>query len=101
MCDEPWHRSPMTLTMSFGGWCRRRDGPSWRPRHLANAAEVNGRHAHVERAEHRVRELVVALEAAAEPAAPRRQAATSMQLERRFAAIERRCNVVPGHLQQG
>src|SRR5713101_8739588 len=100
MCDDPWHRSPMTWTMSFGGWCRRRDGPARCRGHLANAAEVNVRHAHVERAEHRVRELVVALEAAAEPAAPRREAAAGMQLERRCAAVERRCDVVPGHLQR-
>src|SRR2546427_12562378 len=72
----------MTLTMSCGGWGRRRDGPSWCPRHLANAAEVNVRQAHVERAEHRVRELVVTLEAAAEPAAPRREAAAGMQSAR-------------------
>src|SRR5215831_10358393 len=91
----------MTLTMSCGGWCRWRDGPAWRPRHLANTAEVNVRHAHVERAEHRVCELVVALEAAAQPTAPRREAAAGMQLERRFAAIERRGDVVPGQLQQG
>src|SRR5215510_14452573 len=95
------HRSPMTLTRPFGGWCRRCDGPSWRPRHGANAVEINFWYAHVERAEDRVREFVVALEAAAEPATPRRDAAAGLQLERRFAAVERRGDVVPGHLQQG
>ena len=82
-------------------WCRRCDGPAWRPRHLVNAAEVNVRQVHVERAQHRVRELVVALEAAAQPPTPRRDAAAGVQLERRFAAVEPRGDVVPGHLQQG
>ena len=48
----------------------------------------------------RVRELVVALETAAQPAAPGRDAAARVQFERRFAAVERRGDMVPGHLQQ-
>ena len=48
----------------------------------------------------RVGQLVIALEAAAQPAAPSRNAAAGVQLEGRFAAVERRGDVVPRHLQQ-
>ena len=48
-----------------------------------------------------VGELVVALETAAQAAAPGRDAAAGVQLERGFAAVERRGDMVPGHLQQG
>src|SRR5262249_2751423 len=46
------------------------------------AAEVKIRHVYIERAQHRVRERVVALEATAQPTAPRWDATAGIQLER-------------------
>jgi hypothetical protein len=51
--------------VAFAGWFRRGDRPARCPRYLADTPEVNFRHAHVERTEHRVREFVVTLEVAA------------------------------------
>src|SRR5713101_6721888 len=48
-----------------------------------------------------VGELVVAVEAATQPAAPSRDAAAGVELEGRFATVERGRDVVPSHLQQG
>jgi hypothetical protein len=55
----------------------------------------------VERAEHRVGELVVAVEVAAEPAAPRGDAAVGVELEGGLAAVERRRHVIGRELEQG
>src|SRR4029077_7982865 len=79
---------------------RRRHGAAWRPRHLAKAAEVDLRHRPAKPAGGGGRELVIALETAAQPAAPGRDAAAGVQFEGGFAAVERRRDVVPRHLQQ-
>src|SRR6202040_2753619 len=73
---------------------RRRHGAAWRPRHLTKAAEVDLRHRHAEPAGDGVREFVIALETAPQPAAPRRDAAAGVQFEGGFAAVERRRDVV-------
>ena len=67
----------------------RRHGAARRLGHLAKAAEVDLRDRHVEPAQDGVGELVVALEIAAQSAVLGRDVAAGMQLEGRFAAVER------------
>src|SRR4051812_37703599 len=72
-----------------------------RQRRCWNAGAVDFGHRQVEGAQHGVAELVVAREAAAQAAAPRRNAAAGMQFEGGLAAIERGADMVGGELQQG
>src|SRR5690349_20650751 len=80
---------------------RRRDRAAGGPGDLAQAAEVDLRHRHVEPGGYGVGEFVVALETAAQPAAPGRNAAAGVQFEGRLAAVECRGDVIPRHLQEG
>ena len=58
-------------------------------------------HLEAQRLQHAVGQLVVAAEALAQARAPRHDAAVGVQLERGFAAVQRRGDVVGGQLQQG
>src|SRR5579872_973318 len=77
------------------------DGAARGPGGLADVVEVDLGHRDAERMGDLVGELVVAGEIVAQPTAPGGDAAARMQFERRLATVERRGDVIPGHLQQG
>src|SRR5258707_14578534 len=90
------------------GWstfCRRNRDRAHRPprrqRRVADRVEVDLRHRHAEALQDAVGQFVVAVEAAAQPAAPGEFAAVGGQLEEVLAMIERRSDMIPYHLQQG
>src|SRR6185436_13596762 len=79
---------------------RRRDGPAGGQGDLAEAVEVDRRHRQRQVLEDAVGEVVVAVEEAAEAAAPGGKAAVGVELEGGFAGIQGGGDVVGGQLQE-